>query len=43
MNTAEPNTFDFYLSDLKGNVEISVEGVNGSSESVKFSKIIEVK
>ncbi|HKI89278.1 MAG TPA: hypothetical protein VKA38_09640 [Draconibacterium sp.] len=43
MNTATPETFGFYLSDLKGKVEVSVEGVNKNNENVKFSKIIEVK
>ncbi|NQU51068.1 MAG: hypothetical protein HQ522_00870 [Bacteroidetes bacterium] len=34
---------DFYLSDLKGKVEISVEGVTKSKKVFKASKIIEVK
>ncbi|HKI87798.1 MAG TPA: hypothetical protein VKA38_02140, partial [Draconibacterium sp.] len=43
MNTYAPETFDFYLSDLKGKVEVSVEGVNENGKNIKFTKIIEVK
>lgn len=35
--------FEFNLSDLKGKVEISVEGVTKNNESFKAAKIIEVK
>lgn len=35
--------FDFLLSDLKGKVEISVEGITNKNKVFKASKIIEVK
>lgn len=35
--------FSFYLSDLKGRVEVSVEGVTNTNQVFKSSKIIEVK
>lgn len=37
------NNFSFYLSDLKGTVEISVEGVTQENQVFKSSKTIEVK
>lgn len=43
IDTASPETFDFFLSDMNGKVELSVEGVNANNECIKFSKIIEVK
>ncbi len=36
-------TFEFYLSDLKGEIEITVEGVTKNNQVFKTSKIIEVK
>ena len=39
----KPENFDFYLSDLKGKVEISVEGVTKDNQLVKVSKLIEVQ
>lgn len=36
-------TIEFQLSDIKGKVEITVEGVTRDSENFKASKIIEVK
>jgi hypothetical protein len=41
--TGETRQIDFYLSDLKGKVEISVEGVTSNNTIFKSSKIIEVK
>lgn len=43
LNTDEPKEIEFYLSDLKGKIEISVEGVTNTNEAVKVSKLIEVK
>ncbi len=37
------NNFSFYLSDVKGTVEISVEGVTKGNKVFKSSKTIEVK
>ena len=39
----EMRSFDFYLSDIKGNVELSVKGMTKDGRWVKTSKIIEVK
>lgn len=39
----EDKKFEFYLSDLKGEVEITVEGVTKNNQVFKTSKIIEVK
>ena len=41
--TGENRQIEFYLSDLKGKVEISVEGVTRDNILFKSSKIIEVK
>lgn len=41
--TGEKQQVEFRLSDLKGKVEISVEGVTEDGTSFKTSKIIEVK
>ena len=43
METTGPKIFEFFLSDVKGTVEISVEGVNDDGENIKISKTIEVK
>lgn len=43
METTGPETFEFFLSDVKGTVEISLEGVNDDGENIKISKTIEVK
>ena len=43
LNIAEDNVLEFDLSDMKGKIEISVEGVTGSNQPFKSSKIIEVK
>jgi hypothetical protein len=37
------STFDFQLSDLKGQVEITVEGITKNNEVFRASKLIEVK
>lgn len=43
MKPGESKQIEFYLSDLKGIVEISVEGVTNSGEIFKTSETIEVK
>lgn len=43
METGTTRQLEFCLSDLKGNVEISVEGVTGDGTFFKAAKIIEVK
>lgn len=41
--TGEATDFSFYLSDVKGMVEISVEGITKENQVFKSSKTIEVK
>lgn len=43
MDTAAPETFDFFLSDITGKIEVSVEGINDKNEFEKYAKIIVVK
>ncbi len=40
---SKPVSYSFYLSDLKGEIEISVEGFDNENKVFKASKIIEVK
>ena len=39
----EDTNFEIQLSDLKGKIEISVEGITKNNEAFKTSKIVEVK
>jgi hypothetical protein len=43
MKTGEDQKIDFFLSDIKGKVEIAVEGVTQNGQIFKHSEIIEVK
>ena len=43
LDISENIDIEFDLADMKGNVEISVEGVTSSNQPFKSSKIIEVK
>jgi hypothetical protein len=43
LDAKEPKDFQFQLSDIKGKVEISIEGVTISNKPFKTAKIIEVK
>lgn len=43
INPAESANIEFQLSDMKGKVEVSVEGITGDNELYKASKIIDVK
>lgn len=43
LNNTEGSNFSFYLSDLSGRIEITVEGLTKNKVVFKTSKIIEVK
>ena len=43
MESGGSKNYDFYLSDIKGQVEICVEGVTNTQQTFKVSKIIQVK